>query len=156
MSMKIECVRGFGFPIGADDAALARFAVAHAAAVEASGPRGGEIVEAARRAVRDGGDTTFEDGLAEREIWIESRESGREGKYALVANVMGEETGIGFDYAPPDEDGKEYILFPEGYPWDRGKKNLGLTLCGLTEIMKLYADELDSPASDFAELFYCV
>ena len=57
---------------------------------------------------------------------------------------MSRETGVRFDYCPPDGDcnTSAAVLYSESYPWQMNEVERDLTAEKLTEICKTYMNEL--------------
>lgn len=71
--------------------------------------------------------------------------SGISGRYAIISNIMSRETGIRFDYCPPNGecDTPEAICFCAGYPWFYNEIEKSLTSDKLEQILKKYMEELE-------------
>lgn len=87
----------------------------------------------------------------------ECNTNGISGKYATIANIMTRETGIRFDYCPPNGecDTPDAICFCTGYPWYYNEIEKKLTSYNLKQILKKYMEELgidDEP--DYLQLEY--
>lgn len=134
MSMQSTIIYGHGFEIHGEDKALIAFISNHRKTIKQL-CRGEELL----KYIADGGCTVIDDFFD-----MECEESGREGVYSIVSNVMRLETGIRFQYEPGDcECGStDTILLAECMPWQMNDREKELTEEDLDAIVKKYVDEL--------------
>lgn len=67
------------------------------------------------------------------------------GLNGIIADIISEETNIRVEYRNGQDDGKEYIIFPETMPWWLNDIEKTLTEESLNEIFERYFKELKIP-----------
>lgn len=87
---------------------------------------------------------TYEETFFEALEAVQDSITGIEGTYAIVANIMAEETDIRFEYQGGDDNCGSHpaILFSAAYPWRFNKIERELTEEKLDQIYTTYAIEL--------------
>lgn len=135
MSCQTAIVYGFGFSIDCDDATLIEFIKNHKDAF-----CGNNAEKELYKEICDNEDVDLYDILAD----YACENTGREGPYAVVSNIMSRETNIDFSYEPGDADcgSDPAILLPETMPWFLNETEKALTKESLTGIYEKYMNEL--------------
>ena len=141
MSMSTTIVYGYGFPADTVlDRNLRQFILNHAETIRSNHEEyAAELIEFA---ATDFGETV-EDAFCD----ITCEESQQEGALAIVSNTMSEETGIGFEYQPGQEDCDSVptILLTSALPWLYSEREKSLTMQEADQIMASYMSELGVP-----------
>lgn len=147
-------INGYGFEVCASDESLRNFILNHGDIIK-------ELVNGT--AVLDYAKNNSNDTFNPKEDFYdwENESTGDCGFYGIIADVMGRETGITFDfrtaYFVEDdcEEKKDFIIFEAGYPWMLNDIEKTLTLDNLTEIFQKYIGELGGNLHvKFVELVY--
>lgn len=145
---------GYGFKVFASDESLRNFILNHENTVK-------ELENGI--ALLDYTKNNFSEAFNPKEDFYdwENESTGDCGFYGIIADVMGRETGITFDfrtaYIVKDncETKEDVIIFESGYPWMLNEVEKTLTLEDLTEIIESYINELGGGLRvEFIELTY--
>ena len=137
MSMQTDCIYGYGFAVYASDDELRRFITSHRDTVK-------QITDGEK--VLQYLDSHEGDSFNPKEDLYdyETAATGDMGFYGVIAEIMSNETGIVFEFRNSQEDdGNDYILFPESYPWHYNERESKLTLDELKDICIKYITELN-------------
>ena len=121
MSMQTDCIYGFGSPIHVADENLAKFIKGHRDVLEFCG-------KDEKRLLAYVDEHDCYDGISE-DLFDYQADDSDSGIYGIVAKVMEQQTGIGFEYRR-ETDGdnpEEYILLPERLPWQYNPQERNLT-----------------------------
>jgi len=139
MSMKTNCIYGYGFKVYVSDENLRLFIEKHEETIRKI-PEGTEILDWVQAHVGSGRPL---DALKEKFFDYENEVTGDTGIYGLIADVMIKETGIDFEFRnPQDSDDDDVIIFPECYPWQLNETEKTLTQEKLDEILNTYIADL--------------
>ena len=149
MSMRTDCIYGYGFRVYASDEQLRSFIHKHKNVILCLS-QGRELLdyEAANSGESFNPKEDFYD-------W-QNEATGDEGFYGMVADVMYKETGIVFEYRnAQDDDEDDAIILPQTYPWHLNSKEKELTQEKLDELLKVYIDDLGGQLKpDYIRLEY--
>ena len=141
MSKSATIVYGYGFPAESIlDKNLRQFILTHAETIRSNHE------EYAEELIRFAG-TVFDETVEDAFCDITCEESQQEGALAIVSNTMSEETGIGFEYQPGQEDcdSAPTILLTSALPWSYNELEKSLTMQEANQIMASYMSELGVP-----------
>lgn len=152
MSSSTMMVYGFGFECDAEDSILVQFIKKHKEAfcrTERERDVYKEILTYSPKNQFDLDDVFCD---------YDCDSSGCQGLGAVITNIMSRETGVRFDYCPPDGDcnTSAAVLYSESYPWQMNEVERDLTAEKLTEICKTYMNELgiDNEPDFLAQEYY--
>lgn len=149
MSMHTDIVYGYGFCVYAADEQLAAFIKNHAQAVRECCDYGSDIVRLVETDVEN---------IKEAELLLSLKcnLSGSCGPYAVVANVISHETGLGIQFEPGGEDDDYTIMLAFCAPWNYNGKEKELTSEKLRDILTPYMRELGMKSSepDYVQVEY--
>lgn len=139
MSMRTDCVYGYGFDPSCSDHTLNAFIISHKDTLLAAGKKGGQDKEIVAYVKENGPDANIKEDFFD----YECDEGGLCGAYAVIANVISAETGIRMSY-DRDEDGTgdELIHLTRSMPWGFNEKEKALTEESLQAMLEPYLREL--------------
>lgn len=148
MSMTTDCVYGYGFTVYASDEQLRSFILKHKDAV-AKLYLGREILEYL--------DNSTPDAFNPKEEFYDyaPRYGTGCGFYGLIADVMNQETEIGWSFFEGQEDDDDSIMLSQTNPWHYTEKEKSLTEEEAEKICKEYIEDLGGQLKpDYVKMEY--
>jgi len=136
---KTDIIYGYGFEINVANDILVSFVKKHMATIKQIANRGNtDMVSLA---------TYIELGNTDiKTVFVDTEDisSCQTGVYAIVSNVINEETGVRVEFQEDNtaRNTVSYIMFPECLPWELNSKEKTLTEATLCSILKNYMNEL--------------
>ena len=149
--MKTEIVYGYGFEVeDISEKAFVDFLLNHRnVLISDEEKRFLELSEENRAAAEEEAEEYFEE--------YECDNSGAEGMYAVISNIMSRETGIMFEWRISNEyECNGCILLVEGMPWQFGDALKDMSKETFDALLKRYMDELgitDEPGNVSVEYY---